>query len=164
MNGVRSAWMALGLAAATATGCASTQGPTTLASVRVIAPGRPETDLHRLKGKPTLVVACAGWANACLRQAAVLNQTAPRFAQLRVVTVLLDTVGDAAVAGYLTATNTRHAVVLATEPTRAGDTALGDLRVIPVLTGFNAAGERTCRHVGELDQAAMDAWIAGCRF
>lgn len=117
-------------------------GTSALASIDVVdATGRTFT-LWAQRDKALVVDFCAAWSDPCLLNARALHtvRTQTRETHVKVISILMDTMGKVAVQSYQNVLDFEHEVLLPGPALRAGRTALGPIHTIPRLVLFAPGG------------------------
>lgn len=87
------------------------------------------------RDKAVVIDFCAAWSDPCLLNAQALHRvhTQTRETHVKVVSILLDSMGEAAVRSYQNVLALEHEILLPGPAVRSGTTSLGPIDTIPRL-------------------------------
>lgn len=106
-----------------------------LDSVDVVDDAGRSFTLAAYRDKAVVLDFCAAWSDPCLLNAQALHQvfTQTRESHVKVISILMDSMGQAAVRSYENVLALEHEILLPGPALRAGQTSLGPIETIPRL-------------------------------
>lgn len=157
---------AAGVIAALAIGCGPAEKPPAAPlspplSLTLPALDGGTIDLAAYRGEVILLHAFATWSPAALHDARVLADVAAAHPDdVRVIAIAMDTAGYRMVSAWRNAADVRYLIGLATDAIRGGQTALGDIRQIPITFVIDRRGRIVERLDGAIDPEALNTAVA----
>lgn len=118
------------------------EGGRILAGIDVVDLSGRTHSLSEFQNKALVLDLCAAWSDPCLLNARALHEVSEQThaSHVQVVSVLMDSMGKAAVRSYRNVLDFEHAVLLPGPALRAGRTPLGPVETIPRLVLFAPGG------------------------